>query len=63
MLTSVRHIAFLHTLGNRIEMSCSKCELKLEMEIKSFHFETELMEKDFGSRNDAFPPAVYVTCN
>lgn len=67
MLTSVRHIAFLHTLSNRDKMSSSKCELKLEMNVKSCHFETRFMEEDFRSQNDAFPPgtstAVNVTFN
>lgn len=60
MPTSVRHIAFLYTLSNRDEMPSSKCELKLEMDVKSCHFETGFMEEDFGSENDAFPPAVNI---
>lgn len=35
-------------------MSSSKCELKHKIEVKSYHFETEFTEKDFGPLNVAF---------
>lgn len=61
MLSSVKHIAFLHMLSNRDKMSLSKCKLKLEIDVKSCHFKTGFMVKDFGSQNEAFLPAANVT--
>lgn len=56
MLTSVRYIVFLHTLSDRDKISSLKCKLKLEMDVNSCHFETKLMEEDFGYQNNAFLP-------
>lgn len=33
-------------------MSLSKGDLKLVIDVNSFYFETECVEKDFGSHND-----------
>lgn len=52
MLTSVRHIAFLHTLSNRVKIPSSKWKLKLEMDVKICHFETGFMVEDIVSQND-----------
>lgn len=45
MLPSVRHIAFLHTFSNRDKMPSSKCEWKLERNVKSCHFKQCLWRK------------------
>lgn len=45
MLPSVRHIAFLHTCSNRDNMPSSKCEWKLERNVKSCHFKQCLWRK------------------
>lgn len=50
MLKSVRHITFLYTLSNRDKMPSPKCELKLEMDVNSCHFETRFMEDSFESQ-------------
>lgn len=63
MLTPERHIEFLHTLSNKVKLPPSKCELKLKMDVKSFHFYKVLMEKDCISQNNAFQTAVNVTSN
>lgn len=44
-------------------MPALKCDLKLEINVTSCHFETRFIKKDFGSQNDALPPAVNVTLN
>lgn len=53
-MTSLRHIAFLHTFSNSVEMQSSKCELKLEMDANSYHFEAGYIKQVFFLfQNDA----------